>query len=414
MIPEPIRIALDAMRANPLRTFLSMLGVMIGVAALVAILALTDGLERFSRDQIEQTTDLHMIVLTPRSTDVVDGLAIQRDDPVEFSTEDVRELERSLVPIGAGAALFAIGSGWTTRPGDSTRVATLVTATTPAAESMLPRPVDTGRFLVDADLSGDSAVAILSANLAEATGIDALTAAGQGETWFRWNDTEWRVIGITADDPADRVNRAWVPFTSTNRLLIDPGGRRPPTIGVRVERVESLPDATAAIERWLDERIGASWDQQVSVATNRRRVDQVRQAMLVFKLVLGAIAGISLLVGGIGIMNVLLASVSERTREIGIRKGIGARRRDISRQFLVESLAIAGLGSMLGVFLGMLGASGIAVVVRKLTEAPVEAAFTWPSVAIATGAALFVGLLFGMWPARRAARLSPIEALRHE
>ncbi|MGW8283725.1 MAG: ABC transporter permease, partial [Gemmatimonadota bacterium] len=393
MIPEPIRIALDAMRANPLRTFLSTLGVMIGVAALVAILALSDGLERYSRDQIERTTDLQMIVLTPRSTDVVDGVAIPREQPVEFSIEDAQDLRRSLAPIGASAALFAIGSGWMTRPGDSTRRATLVTATTPAAESMLPRPIGSGRFLFDADLSGDSAVAIVSANLAGAIGFDSVPAAGRGGPALRWNDTEWRVIGISEADPADRVNRAWVPFTSRNRRLLDPDGRRPPTIGVRVERVESLPEATAAIESWLEDRVGASWGEQVSLASNRRRVDQVRQAMLVFKLVLGAIAGISLLVGGIGIMNVLLASVSERTREIGIRKGIGARGRDISLQFLVESLAIAGVGSLLGVFLGMLGATGIAAVVRRLTEAPVEAAFTWPSVAIATGAALVVGLL---------------------
>lgn len=413
MIPEPVRIALDAMRANPLRTFLSTLGVMIGVAALVAILALSDGLERYSREQIEQTTDLQTIILASKSVDVVDGVAIRRNDPVEFSREDARELARALEPIGARTTVFATGSGWATAPGDTARHATLVTATMPAAEAMLPRPLAAGRFLAAADISGDSSVAVVSAALAEALFPDGEAAYVVGGQFF-WNDTTWRIVGVTADSPGDRMNRAWIPFTADKTRLLDPDGRRTASIGVRVDRVESLPEATAAIEAWLADRFGTSWTDRVNLASNRRRIDQVRQAMLVFKLVLGAIAGISLLVGGIGIMNVLLASVSERTREIGMRKAAGARARDISLQFLIESLAISGFGSLLGVLLGMAGAGVVAAVVRRLTEAPVHAAFKWESVAFAAGAALLVGFVFGTWPARRAARLSPIEALRHE
>ena len=413
MIPEPVRIALDAMRANPLRTFLSTLGVMIGVAALVAILALSDGLERYSREQIEQTTDLQTIILESKSVDVVDGVAIRRTDPVEFTEEDARELTRALAPIGARTTVYATGSGWATVPEDTVRHATVATATMPAAEAMLPRPLAAGRFLVAADLSGDSSVAVVSAALAEALDHDNDTTDPVGGR-FLLNDMTWRIIGVTEDHPGDRVHRAWIPFTPRNVRLLDPVGRRPASMGIRTEDVESLPEATAAIEQWLEGRIGTSWNERVNLASNRRRIDQVRQAMLVFKLVLGAIAGISLLVGGIGIMNVLLASVSERTREIGMRKAAGARARDISLQFVIESLAIAGLGSLLGVLLGMVGASAVAAVVRRLTEAPVHAAFTWESVAFAAGAALLVGLVFGTWPARRAAGLSPIEALRDE
>jgi putative ABC transport system permease protein len=402
------------MRANPVRTFLSMLGVMIGVAALVAILALSDGLERYSREQIERTTDLQTILLTSRSVDVVDGVAIRRSDPVILRRADARELARSLAPIGARTTVYVTGSGWATMPGDTARHATLATATTSAAEAMLPHPIAAGRFLVAADLSGDSSVAVVSGNLARALGGDSADAADLVGDRFRWNDVDWRVIGVQAHDPADRMNRVWVPFTAKNVRLLDPDGHRPASIGIRVEKIESLPEATVEIESWLEGRFGTSWDERVSLASNRRRIDQVRQAMLVFKLVLGAIAGISLLVGGIGIMNVLLASVSERTREIGMRKAAGARARDISLQFLVESLAIAGIGSSLGILVGMLGASGVAAVVRSFTDAPVHAAFTWQSVAFAACAALLIGLVFGTWPARRAARLSPIEALRHE
>ena len=144
------------------------------------------------------------------------------------------------------------------------------------------------------------------------------------------------------------------------------------------------------------------------------RIDQARQGILIFKMVMGAFAGISLIVGGIGIMNVLLAGVTERTREIGIRKAIGARQRDILLQFLSESVAISGLGSVLGVALGLAGAFTATAIIRSTADAPLHAAFTWGTVAVAALVSVLVGLAFGTYPALRAARLSPIEAIRHE
>ena len=152
----------------------------------------------------------------------------------------------------------------------------------------------------------------------------------------------------------------------------------------------------------------------VTVATNTARARQARQAVLVFKLAMGAITGISLLVGGIGIMNVLLASVAERTREIGIRKATGARHRDILGQFLAESVAITGAGSVAGVLLGLGLAFGVSAIIRAQTRATIYAGFTWGTVAVAVAASVTVGLGFGMYPALRAARLAPIDAIRHE
>jgi putative ABC transport system permease protein len=151
-----------------------------------------------------------------------------------------------------------------------------------------------------------------------------------------------------------------------------------------------------------------------TITSSRQRIAQVSQAMLVFKMVMGAIAGISLIVGGIGIMNILLASVSERTREIGIRRATGARARDILVQFLAESVAITGVGSLLGVVLGLAGSVAVTALIRHLTGAPLEATFTWTSIMVAVDSAVLVGLAFGIYPALRASRLDPVEAIRHE
>ncbi|HEU4698493.1 MAG TPA: FtsX-like permease family protein, partial [Gemmatimonadales bacterium] len=143
-------------------------------------------------------------------------------------------------------------------------------------------------------------------------------------------------------------------------------------------------------------------------------LEQAQQGILVFKLVMGAFAAIALLVGGIGIMNVLVASVIERTREIGIRKATGARHRDILVQFLSEAVAISGVGAVLGAAAGLAGAFTAAAVIRHVSQARLYAAFTWGTLLVAATASVLVGLGAGMYPALRAARLSPIDAIRHE
>jgi putative ABC transport system permease protein len=168
------------------------------------------------------------------------------------------------------------------------------------------------------------------------------------------------------------------------------------------------------LEQWLEGRYGRAWKERVSVGTNQARVEQVQQGMLVFKLFMGALTGISLLVGGIGIMNVLLASVVERTREIGIRKAAGAQQRHILLQFLSESVTITGVGSMIGLIFGTSAAFLATAIMRRITSAQIFAGFSVSTLLVAVVASVAVGIAFGLYPALRAARLSPIEAIHHE
>jgi len=404
---ESLGIALRAMRASPARTLLSTLGIVIGVGALVAIFALTDGLEQFSRTQIESTTDLQIVLVTPRVSERVDGLTMRIDNPVELTGEDAISLGDE-VGSEALVSLVARTSDWIAVPGDTGRIAVLTTHLQLTEDSPSPVELSSGRFLAPSDSEDGQMVAVVSANLALRVADSPASAIGEMLS-PSWGDFE--IIGVLADEEGAAMQQMFVPYGVVPGRLEETNN--PASLAVRVNQIEDAGRIRDAIDTWVSMRFAERSDN-LSVVSNESRVEQATRAMLVFKLIMGAIAGISLVVGGVGIMNVLLASVSERTREIGLRKAAGARAGDIRIQFLAESLAISGLGCVIGLVLGMGAATILARVVRQITDAPVEAAFTWPSLLIAAGASLLTGLIFGTWPARRAARLSPIDALRDE
>jgi putative ABC transport system permease protein len=184
-------------------------------------------------------------------------------------------------------------------------------------------------------------------------------------------------------------------------------------IVVVARRLEDLPSIQATTESWLSRRY-KDWRRHARISSYAEESARVRDNMVIFKILMAAITGVSLVVGGVGIMNVLLASVTERTREIGVRKATGARNKDLLAQFLSESVAIAGMGSVLGTLLGIGVASLVAAIMRARTEAHVHAGFSFSTLVVAVSAPVIVGIAFGIYPALRAARLSPIDAIRHE
>ncbi|HEY0528055.1 MAG TPA: FtsX-like permease family protein, partial [Gemmatimonadaceae bacterium] len=186
-----------------------------------------------------------------------------------------------------------------------------------------------------------------------------------------------------------------------------------PTLRLKAHSIEGVDSLRTQVLNWLAEQYGTRVDK-LNVEVGTERLENTRQAMLLTKLLLGLLAGLILAVGGIGIMNVLLAAVAERTREIGIRKAVGARRADIQTQFLVESVTVTGAGSVIGFLVGVIIAQAGTAVFRMWAHAPIYPVMHISTGVIAAGSAILVGLVFGTYPARRAAELAPVEAIARE
>lgn len=420
-------IGLQALRVNPLRTLLSTLGVIMGVGALVSVLAMSDGVERFSRDQMARTTDLLAVSVHPVTDRRLDGISVPRQDTVRFSLADVETASRW--PGVAGAEMMEMSGGLAQygtlgTPGTAGTPGTLGTAgssgspgttrgvrlfgTMSGFAAKRALGVARGAYFSTEDAQRGRHVVVLGGVLDAAFGRPAL-----GDSVIL-NGVSFAVVGaLAAGDTADKALVAYVPLGT---LPVLPGAPAlgSPNMLVRARAIEDVAGIKQAAERWLQGRLGPAWKERVAVRANDERRQQMQQAMAVFKLLMAAITGVSLLVGGVGIMNVLLASVAERTREIGVRKALGARNADIRTQFLAESVAITSAGAALGTALGY-GVSELAAwVMRVQTGAPVHPAMTPLTVLFAVLASVSVGIGFGIYPALRAARLSPIDAIRHE
>jgi len=422
-VPAPLTTAFtvgfETLRANPLRTILSTLGVIIGVSALVAVLSVGDGVERSVRTQIEQTTDLQAITVSPRFAEEVDGQYFPVANPAQFTVDDVREIRALPGVMAVGLRKNAYGE---VRSRDSTRrKMASIRAEIALRDSTVPDSIAVGRALTPDEVASAVPAVVISMDLAKSFAPDSNASRMLGDS-VRIAGSMAQVVGVLQPRAARTIigrggsrgdYRAVVPVG-----FIDIAIPTEARTSANIVAISKTVEETQAVKTRIEQALAAkdtAWKRRITVTTNDRRLEQLSSGILMFKLFLGAITGISLLVGGIGIMNVLLSSVTERTREIGIRKAAGARDNDILRQFLAESIAISAVGSGIGLALGIIGAYGITAGIRKFSEAPfLFASVSWSTLAVAAAAAVLIGLTFGTYPARRAARLSPIDAIRHE
>ncbi len=397
---KSISIALQNIRANPLHTFLSTLGIIIGVAAMVGILALGDGLEKTARDQVESTTDIENLMVSSVRYQTLDEIRVPIENPAKLTLTNAFELEnqfqdRAIIEMYSRRSASAFFN-------DSTSALFLEAHMDRAVEFMTDS-LSSGRLIERKDLINAENVAVLTQPLAENLQVKEV-----GET-IKIEDREFEVIGIYSS--GDAAPKAFIPITA---YWNSNGAEYYPGLIMKVKNIEEIDGIKDELNTWFDNNFEKG-RSGFTISTNQMRVEQFSQGILIFKLVMGAITGISVLVGGIGVMNVLLISVTERTKEIGIRKATGAKKKDIVLQFMAESVTISFVGCILGWLIGIIGIFTFVPIVNAYTDiGEFQAAVGGGTVVAILVIALFVGVLFGTYPAWRAAQLTPVDAIRHE
>lgn len=405
-IGQYLREALESLVSNKLRSALTVLGIIIGVAAVIAMLAIGRGAETSINDQIN-SIGTNLIYIMPGAEDV--------RTPRPLTMGDAQALaDISQAPDILYVAPVVNGAGQVSRRGES--IYTSIVAVTPEYEIVRNLNTSEGSGISQENLQKRSAVAVLGSDVAQ--GLFGRVDNLVGET-IRVQGQPFRVIGVleskggtgfTSED-----DQILVPLTTAQSRLVQRNNRdQVDMILVQGVSTERLDLTISQIEHILASRHRTPLDALDFSTINQQDIlDIANQVTGILTIFLGGIAAISLLVGGIGIMNIMLVTVSERTREIGLRKAVGARSRDILVQFLAESAVLSMLGGILGIFLAWLIALAVGAIAAR-NDVAITPVIEWDAVLLATLFSAAVGLFFGYYPAHRASNLQPVEALRYE
>ena len=401
--------AFGSLRSNFLQTFLSMLGVIIGVGALVAMLSLIDGLEQMARDTLANKTPLENMQISANTHRSLDGVRIEKDTVASFDEALVSDL-LAVIDFKASAQL-SIGSTAIAKVGDSLEAGItyravsfpLVDKNFELAAGRWPNEPTAARteHPVEGLVNYQLALKLVAPDTSIGAALGKKISLLGGEVV---------VVGIA--EKSNKIDVLGLLFSYAQLGNFPASTHRGGELMLEFSSVEDVLPAQRILEPWLSKRFSGIEDP-VSISTYTGYLSGMEEGFLIFRLVMGFLIGIAVVVGGIGIMNVLVMSVIERTPEIGIRKAIGANRRTIVYQFLSESIALSVIGSVLGTFLGI----GVAMLASQLvsaysTEMHFQAVFTLTTLAVVGIVAVMIGCVFGTYPALRASRLDPVLAIQ--
>lgn len=404
MLNETIKMALEGMLSNKLRTFLTLLGIIIGVGAVIAMVSLGFGVKDNIQKNISKLGSNLLIITSGGRT--ASGARLAAGEGVKLTYDDMQAIAKQVdgianitASVNKSYQLVAGNQNWTSR----------VEGTTPSSFEISSLEIDEGRILNDRDLVSRGRVAVIGKTVA-----DSLFPEGNpvGKI-MRINKAPFQVVGLLKSKGQsgmgqDQDDVVYIPLTTAqNRMM---GITNVQRITVQAENENVLNDVQAEVEQVLRTRhkIKEGGNDDFTVGNMAQIMETMMETANSITLLLGCIAAISLLVGGIGIMNIMLVSVTERTREIGIRKALGATYNNILQQFLIEAMVIGVIGGALGVVLGVGASFAISHFAGWNTVISV-----W-SIIIAVVFSVGIGLFFGIYPARKAALLDPIDALRYE
>lgn len=405
MIFEIIKLAMNSLRANKLRTLLSMLGIIIGVGAVIAIVSIGSG----AREQITaRISDLGSNVInilpgTSRgwggrvSTSSTDIFTLELADYIEKVSPSVKRV----VPISQGSGLLIKGNF---------NIQTTIIGTDAGYQEVNNYNLALGQFINEGDLDTSRNIIVLGSGLAEELFGNNNPLGEKIKLFYQRRDYLFTVIGVMEEKGAGLTgnlnDRAYIPITTFMKKLSNSR-----FVSYYMAQAKSSDEASAAvgeIEYFLIKYLEDEKQEKFNLFSQDQILDTISSVTAALSLMLGGIAAISLLVGGIGIMNIMLVSVTERTREIGIRKALGAKNKNIMSQFLIEALSLSGMGGLIGIAFGWLGAYAIA----QAGKWPLVVSPT--SVLLVFSFALIIGLFFGLYPAMKAAKMDPVDALRYE
>jgi putative ABC transport system permease protein len=411
-LTESVRIALRSLAANKMRSTLTMLGIIIGVGAVITLMSIGRGAQAQILGAV-QSNGTNLLFVQPGSTQT-GGVRTEAGTAATLTYEDALALkDPELAPSVAEVAPELGSAGQLQYQGQNTR--TRLSGVTEAYAVVRNVNVANGEWINDGQVAGRSTVIVLGPTVASTLFGDADPV---GQT-IRVSGIPFRVIGVTEPKGGSGFGSqddvGYVPLTTMSARLFGGGrfrgGTQVNTISVQVVEAAQIQPAIQQIGAILRQRHRlTTGDDDFRVTSLDEILKTLTQITDTFAIFLGGIAAISLVVGGIGIMNIMLVSVTERTREIGIRKAIGAKRRDILVQFLTEAVVLSVTGGSIGITVGI----SLALLISGISNGAVNALIDLDSILLATLTSTAIGLFFGIYPASRAASLHPIDALRYE